>query len=185
MKPSPTRWLLCAAVLLAGCGADTETQRQLLSRLDASERSNQALKGRLEALRLDVERLTDRSVARIRPGDEGYAALAFDLGTLLVNVGEVRAQGSGSKLTLNFGNLTAAKIDGLFAVLEWGTIDSIGYPNEYHRESREVVFDTVLPSGAWTASAIVLEGVPPSKVGYLRLRAVRQRAVVLDAKRPG
>jgi hypothetical protein len=170
--------VLLAAAAVTGCVSDADHDA-LAARLDAAERSNRVLKQALAALQQELDLANGPLTVQIRPGDEGYAALRIDLGTLLVNVGEVRADGAGSLVTLNFGNLTAARIQGLVATLEWGRIDDIGQPAE--GASREVRFDTSLAPGTWTAAAVRLDGVPPAQVGYLRLKSVRHRAVQLQA----
>jgi hypothetical protein len=78
---------------------------------------------------------------------------------------------------LQFGNLTSARIDGLKAKLDWGKIDANGAPENDKAKTREVTFSTALPPGAWTVTQVVLEGVPPTELGFVRLKEVGHRGI--------
>ena len=69
----------------------------------------------------DMER-----VAYWRPGDNGYVAPRFDLGVITVKLDNVQPYASGSKVTLSFGNLSSAQIDGLKGKLDWEVVDKNG-----------------------------------------------------------
>jgi hypothetical protein len=102
-----------------------------------------------------------------------------DLGVLTVSIANIAPYANGSKVTLQFGNLSAATIDGLKAKLEWGSVDKNGRPNNENAKSRDVSFNEPLMSGSWTNSNIVLEGVPPQALGFIRLRDVGHHGVKL------
>jgi outer membrane murein-binding lipoprotein Lpp len=118
-------------------------------------------------------------VAYLTPGAEGYSLIKSDLGNLTVSIVNVRPYANGSKITLQFGNLTAATIDGLKTKLEWGPVDKEGRPKNAEAKSRDVIFNEPLISGSWTNSDVVLEGIPPIDLGFVRLRDVGHRGVKL------
>lgn len=118
-------------------------------------------------------------VAYLTPGSDGYSLVKSDLGVLTVGIANIAPYANGSKVTLQFGNLSAATIDGLKAKLEWGAVDKNGTPINESAKSRDVSFNEPLISGSWTNSNVVLEGVPPQELGFVRLRDVGHHGVKL------
>ena len=86
---------------------------------------------------------------------------------------------TGSKVSLQFGNLTSARIDGLRAKLEWGRVDDSGAA----RTTRPSPGKSSSPSrrwpGAWTQADLVLAGVPPDELGFVRLKEVDHSGIGL------
>ena len=89
---------------------------------------------------------------------------------------------NGSKVALQFGNLTSATINGAKAKIEWGSVDEKGSPKNEGARSREVTFEKSLSAAAWTTVPIVLEGVPPSELGFVRVREVSHRGISLSRR---
>lgn len=167
-------------VALTGCGQSTNDQS---AKVNALEVQVTALQTELADLKQKVELQQMVSgwdkVAYLTPGAEGYSLVKSDLGNLTVSIVNVRPYANGSKITLQFGNLTSATIDGLKTKLEWGPVDKDGMPSNTAAKSREVVFNEPLISGSWTSSDVVLEGIPPTDLGFVRLRDVGHRGVKL------
>jgi hypothetical protein len=86
---------------------------------------------------------------------------------MLVNV---QPYANGTRVTLRFGNLLSATINGAKAKLEWGSVDAKGSPKNESAQSREVSFTESLRAGAWTNVQVVLEGVPATELGFVRVR---------------
>ena len=134
----------------------------------------------IKALRdFDSLLATGEKVAYMTPGSNGYGVLKMDLGSLTVALANIAPYANGSKITLRFGNLTSATIDGLKAKVEWGSVDSIGNAMNETAKSRNVELTESMLSGAWNTAEIVVEGVPPSALGFVRVRDVSHRAIRL------
>ena len=118
-------------------------------------------------------------VAYLTPGSDGYAAVKMDLGYLTVNLANIAPYANGSKVSLTFGNLTSATIDGLKATIEWGSVDDKGLPKNEEAKSREIKLTESLFSGAWNKADVVLEGVPPTALGFVRVRDVTHQGIRL------
>src|ERR1700682_1459294 len=69
------------------------------------------------------------SVAYLTPGSDGYSVIQMDLGHMTVMLRNVQPYANGTRITLRFGNLTSATINGAKAKLEWGRVDSKGTPD--------------------------------------------------------
>jgi len=148
------------------------------------------LKTEVDGLRRDVETLRQESattdamkrleeVAYLTPGAEGYSLVTTDLGRMTVSLADVQPYANGSRVKLNFGNLTSATITGAKATLEWGSVDEKGMPQTASTRSREIRFTESLRAGAWTYVPVVLEGVPPSELGFVRIKEVGHTGILL------
>jgi Protein of unknown function (DUF3251) len=83
-------------------------------------------------------------------------------------------------VTLTFGNPLAATIEGLKAKLEWGSVGADGTPDSKTLKSREVTFREKLRPGSWTKAEVVLEGLAPTTLGFVRVRNVGHQGIGLN-----
>ncbi|MFN9489022.1 MAG: DUF3251 domain-containing protein, partial [Betaproteobacteria bacterium] len=154
---------LFLSFLVAGCDGGVNIQA-LEARVAALEQENKSLKSQVDSLGLQFEVESFEKFAFMRPGDDGYSPVRFDLGVLTVRLADVKPYANGSKITLNFGNLTSARINGLRAKLDWGKVDEKGVPLNDKAKSRNVTFEQALVPGSWTNVDLVLEGIPPAEL---------------------
>jgi hypothetical protein len=177
--------LLIAVVgLLVGCNQSTSsTQAADFANL---REEFDALKTQLDNVKKkqdehDVENLVkdfDR-IAYLRPGDSGYSTIRYDLGVLTVELADITPYANGSKVSLRFGNPLSSTVNGLKATLEWGKMDESGSPDNDSAKSKDVTFNEPLQAGAWTTASVVLDGVPPTDLGFVRVKAVTHTGIRL------
>ena len=171
-----------ACLLIAGC-ADEQQVSALQKKTDQLQAEVKQLKESVEELKreqsMDKFMRDIGSIAYLTPGAEGYSVIQSDLGYLTVQLVNVLAYANGTRVTLRFGNLTSATINGAKATLEWGRVDEKGSPKNDEARSREVTFDESLRAGAWTEVRVVLEGVPPQEFGFVRVRDMAHRGIRL------
>lgn len=183
MNPIRLCALIAASCLInAGC-ADEQQVALLQKKTDALQAEVKQLKESVEQLKRDQS--LDKfvrdigSIAYLTPGSSGYSVIESDLGRLTVQLVNVQAYANGTRVTLRFGNLTSATIDGAKATLEWGGVDENGNPKNDEARSREVTFDESLRAGAWTEVRVVLDGVPSQEFGFVRVRDIAHRGIRL------
>jgi hypothetical protein len=123
-----------------------------------------------------------KGVVYLTPGSEGYGVVRMELGNLTVTLVNIAAYANGSRVTLAFGNLTSATIEGLKAKIEWGSVDEKGEPKNEAAKARQVTLNESLVPGAWSNTQIVLDGVPPTALGFIRVRDVSHRAIRLRGR---
>lgn len=167
--------LIAGLLSLWGCAEDARVA-PLQARVAALEKQLEDLKFQV-SLQSDMQRWDH--IAYLTPGSQGYAAVKTDLGYLTVNVANIAPYANGSKVSLTFGNLTSATIDGLKAKIEWGSVDERGVPKNAEAKSREVTVTESLNPGAWNKADFVLEGVPPAALGFVRLRDIGHQGIRL------
>jgi hypothetical protein len=161
---------LVVTISVFGCRDGSITPADVISR-DSSQ--IEALKAEVALLksRLDAAEWLTRSerIAYLTPGERGYQRVRFELGTITVSLEDVKSYANGSKVTLRFGNPLAAELTQVKARLEWGTVGANGYPDEKIRKSKDVSFTESLRAGSWTGTDVVLDGVQPAELGFVRV----------------
>lgn len=179
--------LLC--LLSSGCAQKAETD-SLRSQLAESTTQLTKVQEELDALKEQVLELRQKMnwkevtedwdrIAFLTPGDEGYSTVGFDLGTLTVQLTDVKPYANGSKVTLRFGNTLSSSITGLKLTVDWGRVKTAGGPDNDSQKSKEANFVQTIRAGAWTAVPIVLEGVPPTELGFVRVSKVSHTGIRL------
>lgn len=185
--------VLCSALLLSGC----DSLKQIVGAKDAiasqakelvalqqevASLKNELAKIKKEQTSLQVDKMLRdfRSVAYLQPGDAGYSVVPFDLGDLTVQLSDVKPYANGSKVTLKFGNPLSSSINGLKATVQWGRVDAKGSPDNENEKSKDFTFTETLRSGAWTSVPVVLDGVPPNELGFVRISAVSHTGISLN-----
>jgi hypothetical protein len=166
-------------LLLAGGCADEAHQKALEARIIRLEAANAALAAQLKNVELQAELAASERIVFLKPEDSGYSILRLDLGNITVRITDVQPYATGSKVSLQFGNLSSARIDGLRATLEWGRVDASGAALNDQAKSRQVEFTESLAPGAWTQSELLLAGVPPTELGFVRLKEVDHSGIGL------
>jgi hypothetical protein len=104
----------------------------------------------------------------------------FSLGTLTISLVDVKPYANGSKVTLTFGNPLAATIEGLKAKIEWGSVGVDGMPDNKKLEIPRRDFQGKVPSWSMTKADVVLEGLPPTTLGFVRVRDVGHQGILLN-----
>lgn len=120
------------------------------------------------------------NIAYLQPSDGGYSLVHSDLGVLTVQITNVEPYASGSKVVLRFGNPLATNINGLKVKLDWGSVNKDGLAENDSSKSKEFTFSQSLSSGAWTSIPVVLDGVPPDKLGFVRVSSVHHTGIGLS-----
>lgn len=155
-----------------------------------AEADRLALRADVDALKSEIgtikgeralEKIWDgiEKIAFLTPGSDGYSAIAFDLGVLTVQLVDVKPYASGSKITLKFGNVLSASVNGLKAKIDWGKVNENGTALNETTKSKEVTFTETLRHGSWTAVSVVLDGIPPNELGFVRVSGLQHTGIQL------
>lgn len=183
MRRLPLLMVLTAMAQLSVSCADPKQVTALEKRASELEAEIQTLKTSVKEL--EQEKSFDEllkgfeTVAYLTPGSEGYSVIQTDLGRVTVMLVNVQPYANGSRVTLRFGNLLSAAINGAKAKLEWGSVDEKGSPRNEVAKSRDVSFTESLRAGAWTNVQVVLEGIPATELGFVRVRDLTHTGISL------
>lgn len=172
---------ILAWILVLGCDstADLRTERDLLyARLDS-------LSARIDSLAMEMRfaKMEDswNRIAFLKPGTDGYAIVRTEIGNLTMSLEDVTPYANGSRVVLRVGNTTSAVLTGVKATVEWGSVDSTGVPSGTPH-SKEVTLTETLAAGSWNNLRVVLDGLPPADLGYVRVRDITSRGMRLVAR---
>ena len=169
-----------AVFLTSGCIRDSKTE-EIEKDLAVAVRELASLRDRVREL--ETQRSIDQlfedidKTAYLTPGSRGYDTIRHDLGVLTISLRNVVEYANGAKVTLQLGNPLASKINGLEANIEYGRIDEEGTPINDTAKSKSVTFVESLEPGSWTYVSVVLDGVPSSELGFLRLKDITHRGI--------
>lgn len=118
-------------------------------------------------------------VAYLTPGSQGFAAIKSNLGILTISMENVVAYANGSRITLSVGNPTAASLEGMKAKIEWGKVDNADIAINASVKSKDVQFVESFRPGSWTKTDVILEGIPPADLGFVRVRDIELSSIKL------
>jgi hypothetical protein len=145
---------------------------------DGRDQALAKLTARVQALEARARAQDEATVAYLRPTEPEYGVVRMGLGTLALSIRNVSPYANGSQLQLMIGNPTDARLNDLRATLEWGRADKDGLPvGEVF--SKEHKFTESVPPGSWRAYTINLSDIPPSELGYVRVRSVEHGSIGL------
>lgn len=175
--------LFAPSLLLVGCDQATTTLEKKLETANAQitslqkELTEQKQKREFDELIQGFDK-----IAYLTPGSNGYSSIKFDLGVLTVQLADVKPYANGSKVTLKFGNTLAASINGLKATIDWGKVTEKGAAINESAKSKEVTFTETLRAASWTPASVVLDGLPPNELGFVRVHDVTHTGIQLFGK---
>lgn len=165
--------LICAA--LAAC-SDTSEVKQMNERISQLEAKVEDLTFKI-SMREFIDDAED--VAYLTPGDMGYSIIKTDLGKITVQISSIKSYANGSKVVLRFGNVTAADLNGVSAIVQWGRVDQKGSPDNDNQRSREITFTRSFRSGSWNNLEVILDGVPMAELGFVRVSKLSHKGIAL------
>ena len=138
------------------------------------------MEAQIVALRQDVAELKSQAtwsnfaaemsgIAYLTPANSGYSVIKIDQGDISIALVNVQPYANGSRITLQFGNPLAATLTGVTMTLQWGETDAKGTPDNADEKSRDVQLLKPLGAGSWTQESFVLDSIPASKLGFVRV----------------
>ena len=159
----PLLYALMLLPLLGGCGKTDDRLKAIEDRI-----------GKLE------QAAASRQAVTLKPGASGYGLLESDMGPIAVTIANIEPYAGGSRLTLDFGNPTTARLSGMKARIEWGGNDAEGLPmTPTNAQSMSFTAPEPLPPGSWKQYGVDLPGVPPTQLGWVRVSAFESGTVDL------
>lgn len=191
--------IILSLLLLLSCGANNgnELQQEIIelnNKIDKLElnmrqeiESNRLERSRLETdisllkLRWRATEILDNSKALLMPGSSGYSVIETDLGILVVSLNDVKPYANGSQVTLRWGNILNTSINGFRMYIDYGDVDEEGMPNEETMREKEFQSSNRLREGTWNDIEVVLEGVRPENLGFIRLKYFEHIGISLNA----
>ena len=170
-------------VLLSGCNDNSKTAALEL-RIAELEKKVISVEESTAGFAIDLFLKADApGLAYLTPGSDGYSTVRFDLGVLTVGIKDIQPYANGSKLLLQIGNPLAVVVNGLQLDIDWGeVIQGKGADNENAKHKTHQLLESLQPN-SWNHASIILDGIPPNKLGFVRIKNVTHRGIRLTAAR--
>jgi len=189
----PVLWIVLA-VATAGCQDAGDVPRlrteieemrtaqdakidSLYKQLEAAETRHSQTSEQVLLLMMAAE---NAKQALLTPGDDGFYPVVSDIGLLTVALKDVKPYASGSKITLKIGNPHSATVTSITYVVEWGKATADGLIETSSSKTKEFNSIQPLKAGSWSTNEIVLDGIPPSDLGYVRVSHFQTSGISLS-----
>ncbi|MBU0554503.1 MAG: DUF3251 domain-containing protein [Alphaproteobacteria bacterium] len=166
---------LVAALLVAACSEQPATQYQepAIGRYEYD-----LLAARVETLEKAQPVPKDMD---LKLGDDGFTIVPSDYGALTVQLISVQPEGSGSRATLKFGNPLNTSITDARLFAGWGKVSPKGEAQKVDGYKHFTIPGDI-PAGSWINKTIVIDGVKPSDLGYIRALSVSGGTIGLTVR---
>lgn len=176
--------LLPLVVTLAACAPqDNSKIVGLQDQVEALSTKFEHLEKQLEEQKQDasIKELfaSFSKVAYLTPGADGYSLVSYDLGTFTVKIKDVKSYANGSRVVLQFGNPLSATVRGLKLDLDWGKVDEKGLSIGDSEKTKTFTLAQDLVGGRWSSIPFILEGIPPTELGFVRVHDVSHTGIRL------
>jgi len=175
--------VLILAVTCTGCNPVASSCAQFV----AINEELRALKDDLATLKErqdqdEVNRIVRDSdkLAYLQPRDSGYSTVRYGLGVFTVQLDDIQPYANGSKVALKMGNPLFSAVEGFKAKIEWGRITESGSPDNESAKAKDIIFNKTMRPGAWATVPLVLEGIPPTELGFVSVRDVTHTGIRLN-----
>lgn len=163
LKSNKSIPLIVFGLALSGCNRQAPES--------AAEPSVASLQKEINDLRGDLIQRTMRAdkAIELTPTEKEFQFLDTPAGKMAFSVESIAAQGDGSELTFNVGNLSSATVNTFKFDAEWGAVDGNGFMvRPGSRTGQKTISKPLLP-GTWNTVKIAFAGIPPSGFGRLSI----------------
>ena len=126
--------------------------------------------------------LPKQRMVTLRPKSDRYETLTWDLGRMTLALIGVEKHARGTRITLQVGNPTYARLHRVKAKLAYGEVDRQGQPVGETLEVRRALLTSYVGPGTWSITRLVLDGVSADKLGYVSVGDVEVEGLSLQRK---
>lgn len=167
--------LYISLLSLQGCDAKTSTTeleskvKELSAKLDATQSELDLLKKETSKVSMNDMFRDWESIAFINTGSTSFEPIKTMIGTITVNIADVQPFANGSKVKLVFGNPHSANLASVKFTIDYGSLTKEGVVKDGTEKSKEISLPDTLYAGSWASAPVVLEGLPVSELGYVRI----------------
>ena len=191
-------WLFLASFSLLGCNESLPQSKpqeldakinDLSKKLELTQSQLNQTQSQLEELNLSVSQVSTNELLRsfekiafLKIGVSEYQPIVTHIGTITVSISDVEAFANGSKVSLLFGNPLSASIGEVKFKVDYGALDKDGVVIKDSEKTKEVNLPQRLNAASWNKVSILLEGLPVSELGYIRVHDFNVSTIFLYGK---
>lgn len=160
-------YVMCI-VIICGCSKNKEPSAAKVE-AENSKVTLEELDKRIRKLELDNLFKNIDEIAYITISEKKFETVKSSIGTIAFLVDDIKPYGNGSKLKLIIGNPINASLMGVKFNIDYGELDEKNLPIDKSQMTKEVSLTNSLTKGTWNKEEVILGGIQPEKLGYIRI----------------
>ena len=158
------------ACMLIIC-ACSKNQEQSAVKVETNETKTrfEDLEKRVRKLELDNMFKTFETIAFISVSEKKFATIKTDIGTITFLVDDMKPYANGTKLKLIIGNPINATLKDVKFSIDYGQVDEKDLVIDKSEKTKDINLIGELKKGTWNKEELILSGIQPDKLGYVRI----------------
>lgn len=156
---------------------------ELESRLSTNEAELHELKNQVSDVSVNELIRKFEKIAFLKVGTKEFLPITTEVGVITVNLSNIEPYANGSKVSIVFGNPLSATINNAKFTVDYGSLDKDGLVIDATEKSKEISLIEPLSAGSWNKTELLLEALPVSELGYIRIHSLTVSNIGLYAKR--
>lgn len=156
---------------------------ELESRLSINEAQLHELKNQVSDVSVNELIRKFEKIVFLKVGTKEFLPITTEVGVITVNLSNIEPYANGSKVSIVFGNPLSATINNAKFTVDYGSLDKDGLVIDATEKSKEISLIEPLSAGSWNKTELLLEALPVSELGYIRIHSLTVSNIGLYAKR--
>jgi len=120
-------------------------------------------------------------VVFIKVGTKEFQPIKTSVGFITVSIRDIQPYASGSKVHLDIGNPTSAGLKIKFKI-DYGSLGKDGLVKKDTEKTKDVSVVDTIKAASWNKTEVILEGLPNSELGYIRIHDLESPEIILFTK---
>ncbi len=174
-------WFICItlAVITFGCSKNPKHEDKDNSNIEQKITLEQ-LDKRLRELELsDIYKDFDK-IAFIPLSEKKFQIINSSIGAVAFLVEDVKPYANGVSLKIVIGNPINTTISDVKFKIDFGQLSEKNIPIAELEKTKDIVLINSLKKGSWNKEEIILPGIQPEKLGYIRIHDFSFGAISLN-----
>lgn len=163
-------WLIFLSLIAITCGCSKNKEHiETNNHSDEPKVTLEDLDKRLRNLEIDDLYKNFDTIAYISVSEKKFATIKSSIGTIAFLVDDIKPYANGSNLKLIIGNPLYATLSDVKFKIDYGQLDDKNTPINESQKTKEVSLLKPLKQGRWNKEEIILGGVKPENLGFVRI----------------
>lgn len=163
-------WLFCLTLVLMTCGCSKSKEQEGKVNSNTEQKITiEQLDKRLRELELtDIYKDFDK-IAFITLSEKKFQTINSSIGAIAFLVEDVKPYANGASIKILIGNPINATLSDVKFKIDFGQLDEKNIPIADNERTKDVILINSLKKGSWNKEEIILGGIQPENLGYIRI----------------
>jgi hypothetical protein len=170
-----------AACTLIICGCSKQQPpSDVKVETEVSKITLEDLDNRLRNLEIEDLYKNFETIAYLPVSEKKFATIKSSIGTVVFLIDDIKPYANGSNLKLIIGNPLYASLSDVKFKIDYGELDKENMPIDESQKTKDVSLLKPLKQGRWNKEEVILGGILPEKLGYIRIHDFDFRSITLN-----